>query len=383
MRCVRSPESLPDRRMFRLGFRAFFLVAGALAVVLVPLWLAAFFGGVTLPTRFYGPTWHGHEMVFGFAVAVIAGFLLTAVRNWTGLPTASGVRLGALVALFVLGRVCVLFSAWLPWGVVVAVDLAFLPVLAIEIAIPVMRKRNWRNLVFAALLTALFVTNTVFYVLPIRAALMVRLAIDIIVVMMVVIGGRVIPSFTESAVDIKVRRYVWLERASVLAVVAVALTEVVAPRVCAVFALIAGASNALRLVGWRSLATRNRPILWVLHAGYAWLVVGLFLKGLLPESTAAMHALAVGAIGTLILAMTTRVSLGHTGRALVVPRPIVVAYGAILAAAVLRAVGPLIAPSLNRSFILLSGFAWTLAFALFMSAYAPILVAPRIDGRPG
>lgn len=367
--------------MFRLGFRAFFLLAGILASLLVPLWLAALLFGVTLPTRLYGPTWHGHEMVFGFACPVIAGFLLTAARNWTNVPTATGPRLAALAAVFVAGRLAILFGAHLPNLAVAVIDLAFLPILIVELAIPIVRSRNWRNLAFVPLLLGLFAADAVFHFAPLRASLMLRVAIDVIVVIIVVIGGRVIPMFTANALKLEVRRTAWVDRTALASVVAVVLAELLDARICAVLGIVAGALNGIRLLGWRPLATRHTPILWVLHAGYAWLAIGLVLKA--SRSTTAMHALALGAIGTLILGMMSRVSLGHTGRALTVSSAIAFAYVAVIAAASVRSIGLLVAPTLYRDALLLSGAAWTIAFATFTIVYAPILVAARVDGKPG
>ncbi len=401
MRLVMSKRSLlepaapaaqqpPAWPVLALGFRPFFLLAGVLATSLVPLWLFAFFGKIALPTRYYGTAWHGHEMVFGFAVAVIAGFLLTAARNWTGEQTTSGARLGALVGLFVAARVLVLFSARVPAALVAAVDVAFLPVVAIALAMPIVKKKNWRNLGFVPLLLALSATNVLFHASPLHASLALRVALDVILMIIVVMGGRVIPSFTASALKFEVRKTPRLDWLSLIAMGAVTLLELlpIDPRALGVAAIVAGVANGLRMVSWRSLATRGHPILWVLHVGYAWIAAGLVLKGVatfVPGwiSTAPMHALAVGAIATLILGMITRVSLGHTGRMLFVTTSIAAAYGVLTLAAVLRALGPLVTPSFYPWLLIASGVAWTLAFAIFTLVYFPILIAPRIDGKPG
>lgn len=373
-----------------LGFRPFFLLAGVLATTLVPLWLFAFFGKLALPTRFYGTAWHGHEMVFGFAAAVIAGFLLTAARNWTGEQTTSGARLGALVFLFVAARVLVLFSAWVPAALVAAVDVAFLPAVALGLALPIVKKKNWRNLGFVPLLLLLSATNVLFHASSLHASLALRVAIDVILVIIVVMGGRVIPMFTANALKLEVKKTPRLDWLSLIAMGAVAVLEVlpVDARALGVAAIVAGLANGARLVGWRPLATRGHPILWVLHIGYGWIAAGLLLKGVaafVPAwiSTAPTHALAVGAIGMLILGMITRVSLGHTGRMLAVTTSIATAYGVLALSAVLRALGPLTVPSLYPWLLIASGVAWTIAFAIFTLVYFPILIAPRIDGKPG
>lgn len=373
-----------------LGFRPFFLAAGVLATGLVPLWLFAFFGKVTLPSAWFPSAWHGHEMIFGFAAAVLAGFLLTAARNWTNVPTISGAPLGGLVALFVLGRVFVLFGGSLPAGLVAAVDLAFLPAVALALAIPIVKKKNWRNLAFVPLMLVLFVANAVFHFAPLEASLVLRFAIDVILVIITLMGGRVIPMFTANALKVEVRKNAVVDWAALGSVAVVALLEVAPldPRVLGVASVIAGVINLVRLSGWKPLATLRTPILWVLHVGYAWLAIGLVLKGITPFvatwiPTASMHALAVGAIATLILGMMTRVSLGHTGRMLVVSAPISIAYVALVVATALRALGPLIAPSTYAFMLIASGVAWTVGFAIFTLVYLPMLIAPRVDGKPG
>jgi uncharacterized protein involved in response to NO len=381
-------ERPPRFSLFQLGFRPFFLLAGIMATLFVPLWLLAFFAKVTLPTRLYGPSWHAHEMVFGFSAAVIAGFLLTAVRNWTNRPTPSGAPLAALSLLWVLGRVAILFDGALPIGVAPALDLAFLPAVAFAIARPIVAAKSARNYAFIALLAILSAANAVFHTSPRYSSAAVRLALDVIVLMVFMIGGRVIPMFTANALRVETRSRPSLDRAAIAAMLAMLLTAPLFPRVSGALALTAGVLNGARLVGWRSLATRKVPILWILHVGYAWIALGLVLRGIaafVPTwiSTAPTHALAVGAVSTMILGMMTRVSLGHTGRFLVVSGVVVAGYVLLTIAALARAIGPLIAPSSYAWMLVISGIAWTAAFATFVLAYLPILIAPRVDGKPG
>lgn len=373
-----------------LGFRPFFLLAGAMATTFIPLWLFVHFGKVTLPSRLYPASWHAHEMIFGFAVAVIAGFLLTAVRNWTNLPTPSGAPLGVLVALWLLGRVAVFFDVLLPRGVSAALDLTFIPAFAIAIAIPIVKSKNWRNLGFLPLLSLLFLANLAFHANGLWAARALRFSLAVIVAIIVVVGGRVIPMFTANALKLTVKKHRWLDWASLASVGVVAVLELVPPaeKVLAVAAIVAGALNGARMAGWQPLATRKTPILWVLHVGYAWLALGLVLQGgavFVPQwiKTAPMHVTAVGAIATLILGMTTRVSLGHTGRMLAVPASIAFSYVVLTVAVVLRGVAPLIAPTIYMWLLIASGAAWALAFAIFTFVYLPILTTPRVDGKPG
>ncbi|CAN5471517.1 NnrS family protein [soil metagenome] len=377
--------------LFRLGFRPFFLAAAAFAAFVVPLWLFVWSGHATLPAQLLPSAWHAHEMVFGFVVAVIAGFLLTAVRNWTSRPTPTGAALASLVALWALGRVALFLEGPIPHVVAALVDLAFLPALTIALARPIVQSRNWKNAVFLPLLLLLFTTNALFHFgSPVWAVRAPKIAIDVVLLIVVVIGGRVIPSFTASALRIDVRKHPALDAVALASLGAVALLGAVADgsRIYAVVSIAAGFFHALRLIGWRGWRAWRSPILWVLHVGYAWIAIGLVLRGVsgfFPTwiPSAATHALTVGAIGILILGMMSRVSLGHTGRLLVVTPLVTVAFGFLVLAAIVRAMGPLLFPEGYFAELVVAGTLWSAAFALFVFVYVPILGAPRVDGKPG
>lgn len=373
-----------------LGFRPFFLLAGLFAASVMPLWLLVFLGGYSLPTQLAASAWHGHEMIYGFVVAVIAGFLLTAVRNWTGQTMPSGAWLATLALVWASGRVGVVLSGTLPTPIGPIVDLLFVPVLAWTVARPLFRTKNWRNLGLVGPLIVLFGANVFFHFGPAGSASpAMRLAIDAVILLIVVVGGRVIPSFTENALRVTIVRRAWLDWLALVSVGVMAVLDVVpgAAGWAGGAAIVAGASNGARMTAWRSLTTRQQPILWVLHLGYAWLALGLLVSGVAAfttwPTTAPLHALTVGAIGLLVLGMTSRVSLGHTGRLLSVGRPMVVAYVALATAAAVRSLGPLLVPGAYRWEILVSGVLWTLAFGLFVMTYLPILTTPRVDGKPG
>lgn len=377
--------------LFRLGFRPFFLLAGAFAALIIPLWLLVWSGRATLPTTQLPASWHAHEMVFGFVVAVVAGFLLTAVRNWTSRPTPTGPVLAGLAALWAAGRLLVLFDGTMPHVGVAIVDLAFVPALALAIARPIVASKNWRNLAFVPLLLSLFAANAVYHfgagTLAVRAP---RIAIDVVLVIVVVIGGRVIPSFTANGLRIEVPARKLLDRASIAATGVVALLGAAfeGSWALAIASLVAGVLHGARLLGWKPWATRRSPILWVLHVGYAWIAIGLVLRGVaifvpsLPAS-APTHALTVGAIGSLILGMMSRVSLGHTGRMLSVGRPVTVAYAMLAAAALARVGGPIVVPNWYGWVLVVAGALWTAAFGIFVAVYFPVLVSPRVDGKAG
>jgi uncharacterized protein involved in response to NO len=364
--------------MLSLGFRPFFLLAGILACLWMPLWMLVLTGHVALRGALTGPAWHGHEMVFGFVGAGLAGFLLTAVRNWTGLPTPSGARLVNLL------------GGGLPPPLAIAIDVAFLPAVAAAIGWPIVRARMWRNLVFVPLLCLLGGASLCSHLGVTAGVTAVQGALDLVLVIVVLVTGRIVPLFTGNALGAPIRGSRLPTQVAIGALVVVLGCDLVAgaDRGRAVASLIAGAALAVRGTGWRPLATVRSPILWVLHLGHAWLPIGLLLRGaaaFLPAipPASATHALTVGAIATLILGMMSRVSLGHTGRPLVVSRPIAVAFGLLGAAALVRTLVPAFGPASLLWGWLGAGALWTAAFALFAVVYAPILRGPRVDGKPG
>jgi uncharacterized protein involved in response to NO len=380
------------------GFRPFFLLAAVYAVIMVPLWLAVVNGKLAPSTYLQPSVWHAHEMTWGFASAVVAGFLLTAVGNWTQRETATGALLAGLVLLWVAGRSAMLFAAALPRGVPAAVDLAFLPGLAIVLARPLLATNNRRNLMVVAILIALFAANLVVHseglgVLPSGSARgATLLSVDLIVLLILIISGRIFPMFTRNATGVAaIRSIPWLDRACVAAMAALLLVDALARPGDALSAILAGVVGLLaaaRAVHWGARHSLRDPLLWVLHAGYAWVVVGLLLRGAAgvlgaPPSSAATHALTVGAIGTLTLGMMARVALGHTGRQLVAPSSMTAACVAITLAALVRVLVPWLAPAHYAVGLFATGVLWVLAFAVFLVAYAPMLCRPRVDGRPG
>ena len=381
--------------LFALGFRPFFLLAAIFAVVLIAIWAGAFVINRPL-TTYYGMTgWHSHEMIFGYACAVIAGFLLTAVRNWTGMETAKGPPLAGLSALWLAGRIMPFFPGALPSWLIALVDLLFLPALALSLAIPLVRGGQKRNLFFIPLLGALALADLLVHLELFGFAYGSAragnfLALDLIILLIVIMGGRVIPFFTERALSgVSPKRWRWLEWTSIASVIAFMLAELFLPGSipAGVMAGLAAASNGLRLAGWYTKRFWAVPLLWVLHLGYAWVVVGFCLKTLavldlvLPQLT--LHAFTVGGIGVLTLGMMARVSLGHTGRPLKAAGPVAFAFALINLAAVLRGIVPIIFPYWLLQLAALSGGLWILSFLIFVVIYTPILISPRVDGLPG
>jgi uncharacterized protein involved in response to NO len=378
--------------LFALGFRPFFLAAGVFAIVLIGLWLAVLHGRVVV-APLAAPLWHGHEMLFGFAVAVIAGFLLTAAQNWTGIPTLAGTRLAALFLLWLAARVAFLVPA-LPAGLVAAIDLAFLPLLAVALALPISKAKQAHNVPFPAMLLALTAANALVHAEALgasdTASLGLRFAAFIVVAMMVLMGGRVIPSFTDNRLRTRARRWPALEKAVPFVTVAALVAALIAPASWLTALLAAGAAvvHAVRLGGWYTAKYWSVPLLWILHLGYAWIVVGFALlaaaaAGVPGAQDGALHAFTAGGIGVLTLGMMARVSLGHTGRLLEAPSVMRVAFWAINLAALVRVGQPLVLASHYTSAMALAGTLWLAAFGVFVAVYAPMLLQPRVDGKPG
>ena len=390
---------IPDRPVAAFvakGFRPFFLVAGIFAALIVPVWLFSLFGVVRVDAFLDPIGWHAHEMVFGFTVAVVAGFLLTAVGNWTGRETAVGGHLGFLVALWVLGRVVLVSASVLPKPLVAVVELSFLPALGLTLAVPLVRVGNARNYVMLVVLAALFLLDvaTCLDAVGLVAGLRRRAglaAVDLSTLLIAIVATRVFPMFTRNATGVSsIRNNSKLDVLAIVAVALVALTDVFAPdhpRLVGALALAAAALAFLRSLTWGARHSVGHSLLVILHVGHAFIVAGLALRGLaafFPSVPAAsgLHALTAGAIGCTTLGMMARVSLGHTGRALAPSRATVASFWAVVLSALVRVVGPF-TPAHYRGALVVAGALWTLAFVLFTFAHARILIEPRVDGKPG
>ena len=383
-----SPRGLP---LLRLGFRPFYLAAALAAVALMALWPAVLLGHVRPASGLAPSLWHAHEMVFGCIAAVVVGFLFTAGKVWTGRATPRGPGLAALALLWLAGRVAGLLA---PGLVFLVVDSAFLAVVATIFAVIVVRSHNWRNAGVALLLALLAAVNLAFHVaatggLAELAMRPLHAALALLILLESVIGGRVIPAFTRSAnPGLALVGRAWLDR---LALGATALGLVLwlceaAPAAAAAVLGVAALAQAARLAGWRPWVARQRPILWILHAAYAWIPLGLGLLAAacagLAAPSAGVHALAVGATGGLVIGMLTRTARGHTGRTLLASRAEVTAYVLVMAAAVLR-VAAALEPHWWTVAVCAAGTCWIAAFTFYLWRFAPWLVAARLDGKDG
>ncbi|WP_018604372.1 NnrS family protein [Uliginosibacterium gangwonense] len=377
--------------LFALGFRPFYLLGATLAALFVPLWLMIALGGPAFSPALPALFWHAHEMIFGFATAIIVGFLLTAARNWTGLATPTGGKLAALVGVWLAGRIAMLC---LPALAAAVIDLAFLPLAALVLARVLIRAGSRRNYFVLLILALLSVSNLLFHAaanawlaLPVLNTL--HAAVALIATLATVIAGRIVPSFTANALKTVPRQSALLDR---LAIGSTALTLLlwacgVSGIVVALISVLAAASQAWRSLGWRPGPTWRVPLLWILHISHAWLVLALLAAASaalgLPGSAAVLHLLTVGMISGLILGMITRTALGHTGRLLRAGYIEAAAYSLLQLAVLARILPVLMAPDWYRAGLMLAGTAWSLAFGLYLVRYAPILIQPRIDGREG
>jgi uncharacterized protein involved in response to NO len=387
-----SASAPPGFALWNLGFRPFYLLAAIFASLSILLWSLEYAGWLPAP-YLEAPTRHAHEMLFGFAFAVIAGFLFTAVRNWAGQPTPTGGALAAIAVLWIAARVAMLT----PTPILAAILNAAFPVaVAIGIAIPMARSRNRRNYFFVALLVAVGIAALAVHlgsmgVLPWEArTVSIALTLDVVMLIIAVMAGRVMAMFTNNAIaGAGAERNAWVERAAIagiLAVIAADLFEAPAA-LLAPLAIAVAAIHALRLALLRPWKTLRTPIVWVLHAAYAWIPIHLLLRalaslGIVPEQFA-IHALTVGAIGGMTIGMMTRTARGHTGRPLKADRWEIACYGLVQLAALVRVFGGLAWREGYLWTVLLSGACWSVAYGLYAIRYWPILTRPRLDGKPG
>lgn len=388
-----APRAHPSRgfALWQLGFRPFYLLASAFAALSIALWGLQFTGLLPAP-YLAGPLWHAHEMLFGFTLAVVVGFLFTAGRNWTNRATPTGAKLAALAALWLAGRVLVLT----PWGWASAiVNAAFPLAAAVSLAIPFVAAGNRRNYFFVALLALLSAATLAVHlnqlgVLALPGWAGIQIALDVVLFILCVMGGRVIPMFTNNGVPgAHAQRRPLVEQASLLGVLlllAADALQVPAP-VTGVIAAIAAAAHLARWILWQPWTTLRTPLVWVLHLAYAWIPLHLAMRALAAAgwiaSSAAVHALTVGAIGGLVIGMITRTARGHTARPLRADRWDVACYVLVAAAAVVRVLLPLVLPQWTLHAIVGSAALWSAGFGLYAITYWKVLTRPRLDGKPG
>lgn len=388
---AQTRQSFSWNALFELGFRPFYLAGSLYAVFSMLIWIAYLFDQMELNGPMDGILWHSHELIFGFAVAILIAFLFTAVRNWTKLPTPSGWVLAGLLLLWITGRIHTIIGL----GIVGTIlDLLFLPAASIGIAIPLVRSNNRRNYFVLVLLTVLTFANAAFYgvayaVIDVDHSMIFLIAVDVFAIFITVIAGRIIPIFSNNATGGKrAQRHQPLEHVIVGGMVLLLMSDLAfglsdewaTPR--GFLLLVLALLHTIKLVAWRPQITLIDPILWILPLSYLWLPTALLMRAAslfdAPfDQVLGLHAMTAGAMGSMMLAMMTRSSLGHTGRKITAGLAETAIYVLITLGAAIRVFGPLIAPEFYLIEIGLSGLCWMLAFALFAIRYWPILSQPR------
>lgn len=390
---IEEPAAPPPRRfaLWELGFRPFYLLASLFAALSIPLW-ALQFSGLLGHTYLAGPLWHAHEMLFGFALAVIVGFLFTAGRNWTNQPTPTGPALAAFAGLWVAGRVLVMT----PFGwAAAAANVAFPLAAALALATAFVKARNRRNYFFVGLLTLMsvaagFVHLALLGVVSLAPWLGLQVGLDIVLFIVSVMAGRVIPMFTNAGVPgAAAGRHPWVEKAALGLVLALAAADLgrLSGVPLALVAASACVAHGARWLLWRPWKVHRAPLVWVLHLAYLWVPVHLALRAFAEfgavSSSSATHALTVGAVGALVMGMMTRTARGHTARPLRADRFDTACYLLVLLAGVVRVVVPLLAPEQLLLAVGTSAALWSGGFGLYAVRYWPVLTRARLDGKPG
>jgi uncharacterized protein involved in response to NO len=395
---LQKEQNIPS--FFRLGFRPFFLSGAIFSIVAIIIWLHILKGTLNFTPLGGGYWWHIHEMIFGFGCAIVAGFLLTAVQNWTGVRGAQGNVLIGLLGLWLLGRISLLFPALFGETLSMIIDLSFLPAVAFVLAKPIIAIKQYRNLFFIPLLLLFTLANIEMH-LAIRSPQLFSInlsgyaAVLLITFLISVMAGRVTPMFTANGTQTpKALPAPWLDKLTngSLAVLMIILLLHpfigFQPTIFAILLIIAGVFQAIRWTRWKPWITLAVPLLWSLHFALKFIWFGLIVLGisyLVPEvpSNHIWHLLTIGGIGGLILAMISRVSLGHTGRPLTPPKAMSLAFLLVIFSALIRSFGPWFMPANTSIFIDISAFCWVLSFAIFIFYYGPMLSTPRADDRPG
>ena len=384
----------PSFALWALGFRPFYLLGALFAALALPVWVMVLSGKLEMPMP--GLWWHAHEMLFGFAVAVITGFLYTAGRNWTGLQTPDGKALAALAALWLAGRIAMASSAG---ALAATVDVLFLPAATFGLARVLVKAKSTRNYVMVGILSALSLSNLGFHLARLGVIALdplppLHFALGLIVLLETLMGGRVIPMFTVNGLrgvrkePLQPWQPQWLERAAIGATGLALLLWVLGGGAWAgVVSLAAGGLQLARCLGWKPWTTFRVPLVWILHLGHLWIPLGLLLLAAtqwewLPRA-AALHAFGIGSTGGLIIGMITRTALGHTGRMLIAGRVETTAYVCVQLAALVRVGSVVAAPALVKGAIHLAATLWATAFLLYFIRYLPWLTRSRPDGKPG
>ncbi|OAJ92504.1 NnrS family protein [Vibrio bivalvicida] len=384
-------EAIPP--VLRLGFRPFFLLGSIYAVIAIALWVWMFQSGQPKLLQVPALWWHVHEMVFGFAMAIVVGFVLTAVQNWTGINGTKHYRLAILAVLWLAPRLLLWTPA--PLWLISSIEALFLAMAAFEVGTRVVKAKGWRNLFFVPLFILAIAANFASYATvkgmpPFSSSAVWQAMLWWFTLLLSVMGSRVIPFFTARRFNFeKPQPIVWLEWVANLPLVGLFILSFF-PMTFAELGrplmVISGVAHLIRVMRWQPWRTLSEPLVWSLHATYLCIPLSLLLRGLLNNPFAShnmLHLFAIGAIGGVILAMIARVTMGHTGRAIYQGPNMSIAFVAIVLAALIRSLGVAFFPQYLIESVNISAALWVLAFAMYVGLFGKMLITPRVDGHPG
>lgn len=391
-------EPVKQFALFELGFRTFFLLASLFSIILTGLWMASFTFAWMLPVSSITPiAWHGHEMVFGYTVAVIAGFLLTAVRNWTGVATITGLPLASLALLWLMARTLPLTNsaALFEWAMVS--EIVFFIGLIIAVAYPIAKVKQWKQLSIVGLLTLLLAADILYYlgvfqVVNQGVSWGLFSGVYLIMAVIFILAGRVMPFFIERGLGgtVELKNWPLIDSMSLLFLAVLCLSDVFFNQITwvIIFSSVLALLHSVRLFGWYNKGIWKKPLLWILFLAYKMFIIGFILKALTAfnwyPTTIALHAFTYGGIGLMTLGMMARISLGHTGRNINEPPKVLTwIFLCLFVGAVIRVFVPIFVPSAYLHIIGTAQLLWILAFAGFLFHYLMIFIRPRVDGQAG
>jgi uncharacterized protein involved in response to NO len=393
-----SPTPKKNFALFALGFRPFFFFSSLFSVIATLIWMASYGLGWSLPVSNVTPiAWHGHEMIFGYAVGITAGFLLTAVRNWTGVATINGLPLILLAAVWALARILPLLNSPILFVWAAVFDILFLIGFILAVLHPIVKAKQWRQLAIVTKLVLILAANILYYlgafqVIDQGVSWGLYSAVYLEIAIIFTLARRVMPFFIERGVpyEVHLKNWQFIDSCSLLFLAAFWISDVFlkVDILTALLAVVLTVIHSIRLWGWHTHGIWKTPLLWVLYVGYSMFVLGFALKAInyfaLFSNTIPLHAFTYGGIGMVTMGMVSRVSLGHTGRNIMQPPKVVLwVFLSLLVGAIIRVIAPIVVPSLYLEWIMVSQILWIAAFSLFLFAYAHILIQPRTDGQPG
>jgi len=384
--------------ILRLGFRPFFLAAGVFSILAMAIWMASYVFSVEFAFSGIPPyLWHAHEMIFGYAMAVVAGFLLTAIKNWTGEEVLRGKTLAFLFLLWLVARLLPLTGLMVPVEIIAVVDVAFLFLLGIACLRPVLKVKQYKQVGIVSKIFLLMLCNVAFYlglmgIIADGVQWGLYSALYMIIALIFVMMRRVMPMFIKNGIDgdVELTNRVWVDHSSLALLVCLWISDVFTEydNLTAVFAVLLTLLHTLRLAGWYTSKIWSKSLVWILVVAYASFILGFALKALSITSGVSpflsVHAFTAGGIGLLTIGMMSRVSLGHTGRNVFEPPGIVFwSFAVLLLGVIVRVIFPLFNMDLYIYWIGISQVLWMIAFAIFVFVYAPMLLSTRVDGRDG